>query len=1341
MSMAWDNPPDDVQQCVREILGYFNYSSGTPDPQFSAGMNRLFGWVDAHRPGDEPAWQGPAWQGPAWQGLGRVLREGLDRLRGRCQAFAEVGQAEAVLRLVFDHVLGGYRDYHKDILFHQSDETLFTPFFIVRVCEAVLAEGKPWDESDRIAGGAIQRLNDFVGYRPVAVLHTRQKLQPYPHERIRPIPLFIRGAGVAVGRYGELIEETLDILRTTDPSLLRDAWFDLELLEELAVDPRAYDFDHPVHQRPNHLFGQWDPHLIDNRGYYRRFVLQEVTLEAVWSRLDADGGRLPRPQVLTEAAAVLAGTILMGSGISGDRPEAHDSSTTLSTLLPHIAGYRDAFYEHWLRRFRGDHGKRLRSEAAKLHQPFGAARQHLNQLMAQRRANQLQHVHLAELFARMGHDDAALRRVNVVPVASARMRCEMRCCMKTVYRQLDRGRLDSIDEVLRRIVDLLHRAIECGAMVDPWNILGFDAQFSIFPAVENSMHDPRVDELIELMEENFALYARAEHEAAAVGNDDLRRRLSDDLGTLGQWWDQFATTEVASVSGISGREAWESADHVATALGAWHEADTGGGDVGFWREHVGKFNSPKAYALVVDLLLTRHDPVASMALLMQWLSQSENVALVEGRYSFHDIALRWMKDLWGEDDSSESASAGRPVDPSERWSLTRKFMDYIEAGSEELWEAPRLELSGKATGDDSEDGDIEDGDIKDGDAEDENIEDEDAEDEPGGLFGAAYENVTYRDSTDDGFDGEILDGDVGATDFKLSLEAERITRRLAFLLMIARLWKLAAGCAITHAPSEPRDDVLAEWSARAMRNHEQLLALLEAIHRYRIPPPSATSESLLEYDRRQAIKELLLDRTMTTCLEMADAGRVVLATSTCRKVKAGRETWDAPAGRVLRALYAGRVEAVRKAWDRLCDELAVQPLLYLPLSRGGSPRKIVAARGLHCMLRRLLAYLPRLGRVDETLELLVTIEDMERDHSVGSGAITEFDKLFEAGFKAIVHCVVAAADAPRPDSAGTPSDAELIELLEEVAEPLLFRWLRHSRNIRFSVLEVLDDARDWTELKKFITRYGHDLFTQSFMNFGNLRAILHQGTAAYLRWLEEKEDARERFRLLDDLDVRFDRDKAAAMLEFILEAVTDYYPHYLDYNVTTTQSDRGEMLYTLLDFLRLVSSYDRVAWNLQPLVLAHEVLVRTGRAGAADLWRRAIAGRTADVADEHLQRYQKRTQKHGMRLATVAERLGERFVQPLVVDQLRARVRPAVEELRDGRESTTFTLLETEIDHLAAEPSGIGLQVPSWLEALEKEARHARHEKTEEDADEPDPYPHIPQVRLTLDEIRRQIRQ
>ena len=62
----------------------------------------------------------------------------------------------------------------------------------------------------------------------------------------------------------------------------------------------------------------------------------------------------------------------------------------------------------------------------------------------------------------------------------------------------------------------------------------------------------------------------------------------------------------------------------------------------------------------------------------------------------------------------------------------------------------------------------------------------------------------------------------------------------------------------------------------------------------------------------------------------------------------------------------------------------------------------------------------------------------------------------------------------------------------------------------------------------------------------------------------------------------------------MLESIVENYGEYRDYNSTTTQSDRGELLYMLLDFLRLRTRYDRVCWNLKPVVLAHEILVRRG---------------------------------------------------------------------------------------------------------------------------------------------------
>ena len=82
---------------------------------------------------------------------------------------------------------------------------------------------------------------------------------------------------------------------------LEAAWFDPKLLDELAVDPRAYDFNHPVNKRPNYHFGQWDPHHLDAQGRYRRFVMQQVTLDALLERLETRPD-LPREELLFEVA-------------------------------------------------------------------------------------------------------------------------------------------------------------------------------------------------------------------------------------------------------------------------------------------------------------------------------------------------------------------------------------------------------------------------------------------------------------------------------------------------------------------------------------------------------------------------------------------------------------------------------------------------------------------------------------------------------------------------------------------------------------------------------------------------------------------------------------------------------------------------------------------------------------------------------------------------------------------------------------------------------------------------------------------------------------------------------
>ena len=125
------------------------------------------------------------------------------------------------------------------------------------------------------------------------------------------------------------------------------------------------------------------------------------------------------------------------------------------------------------------------------------------------------------------------------------------------------------------------------------------------------------------------------------------------------------------------------------------------------------------------------------------------------------------------------------------------------------------------------------------------------------------------------------------------------------------------------------------------------------------------------------------------------------------------------------------------------------------------------------------------------------------------------------------------------------------------------------------------------------------------------------------------------------------------------------------------------MLYTLVDFLRLRAAYDRVAWNLRPVVMAHEILVRHNRPAAAEMWQQALAERTAEAADANLARFEELCDQYGIRLPSVAERLGERFTRPLAIDRVRALVGPGHRRGRQRRPRPRSPRCEQEIASLA----------------------------------------------------------
>lgn len=1680
---------------IRVILGYLNFSSGSHEPRFWTAWNLLFSSL-SNPNGTEPLWS---------EAVSQLLSQ-LDVFSQTDEVFRSSDRARFVLVSMRDCILPAYRAFHTDLLFHQKDDLLFNSFFLAKVCEQTLLLESLWKESEQFSQEVIRRLNDYIGYRPIPVLEGEEKHEANPHEWVAPIVLYRQGVGAAVGPYHDLVEKTFEIFEMTDRALLQDAWFDPGKVQELVVDPRAYDFDHPVNRRPNYGFGTWDPNFIDKEGYYHRFVVHQVTLDGIFQRTTVNEEGLtsvtaiPSEELLLEAASVLAGTMLMGSGVSGDHVQTHDSTVTLMTLMPFIASYRDRFYEQLINQVPESMRNRLKQEEKKYFQPFAGARQSLNRFLAKKRADQLQRFHLARTYARMGYFEAGRKQAAIIEVMSARFLCRMDCLIAQAHLLVDQDKYKEAVELLPELEDLLHRGIACGALADPWTILGFSGEYSLFPSADSTIHDHRLDDLIGVMNDIFDVQSRLQKEAAASGDSETQSDISERMSDLASWWDQFGSTEVSSVDGFWGEAVWESAAKVSTALATWHQAGPAAGDVAFWRRHVERFQSPKAFVLLGEALLDQKDLISTMALLMHWLSQSETIALTEGDYSFHSIAARWFELLWRNDDASEhtaddknsAASKGsnknRKAKPqstgqsvagtvAEKWKLMKSFVERLEANADHYWQVPELELDsdffdsqpapgvasgsskpgmadsvsgvvsdsdsmedeemfgpfgdfvaekecrsfqewysltmealpspergarfpelarympklrrkdfpwkvlcrlyalhreirdvvwankgaesvrlfadrrygillfvdgflqlvrfilcrtnmkiasteplslepasmenyikafddllgdnpsdflnelsqtdlpsksievfqtildiflmyndlfGEENGDDlspnaiharldgstknrdlrfepfeQDDDELDDsGDDLIYDYEDEfyddfyeeetgeelepfeldpsleidsvseawdddqTDEDEDDEDDRGidPLYRAAYDQVTFRDSAEDGTDDETMDsgGSVyrDGDDNDLSRETDRINDRLAFIYSIVRMWKFAAGKSLLLTPEEEQQlDVrayLVSWLKQSRVFRDGLYELLDQTSRYRVPKPSGTSDSMMEYDHHRGTKEILLDRIIWSIVEVSDA-ILLLEAFLFRPEDGGMLTYDDPfslpwelskeisqlaeqdrivrrcreAARkevtvqddipawfsgvrdIMSSLYRSDHVLFRMQWHHVLRKLEQETLLYIPTSRGGQARAIVNCRCLQQVVLRLFESLPRQGLLIETFELLRTVQNMERIRPTLPGAITEFDRLFETATKGIADCIAFSAKQwPDNTNDDVPKEKAVVDLAEKSVDVLLTCWLSHSKHIRISAVESIMNELSWRSIKSFIVTYGEDLFTQHFLAFRNIRAILHQGVKTYLRTLihvfSSEGELEFGSRLVADLTSgKVDMNHMAGTLELILECIAENYSVYIDYNSTTTQSDHGDKLYMLVDMLRVLTAYERISWNLKPVYWIHDTLIRGDLNEIASLWEKNIARKSAGLSNENLKHYRKLNEEYGIWLPSIYERLEERFVRPLHVDRMLGLVSQAIKDVRGTGPSAAFEKLESLVEEFASSPMGVGFEVPDWLNDLEEEVVNNQYGGKQDDPERPGDYfgedQIVGQVALSLEDITRQI--
>lgn len=1348
---------------ARDLLGYLNFSNGSRDLKAFQNWNRLF--VQN--------------RGQPLPRIRELLNRELELMKHDQAAFREASQAEAVIDLLFDQMLPAYWEYHRDLLFHLSPEILHQSFFLGCLAEAILSQGEPWNETERVLSGALRQLNNYLGYRPIAVLENGRLVEAYPHERFRPIPVYLQGVGTAEGRYHDLISRTLELFGELSPQVIATTHFSFSRLEELAVDIRSYDYNHPVFKRTNYLFGEWDPHQIGLDGYYHRFIVRQVILDALLDWMDAQMRfeKVPYEEALFDASAALSGTILMASSISGAGPDTFDSMTSLSTLLPIVARQRDQFYEHLMQGMSGERAARLRKHQEQTQQPFGHVRHALNMFLSSHGARQVRNHELALMYARMGFADESRRQASIIPAASSRFETEIQWRLRIAHQETQEARFEAAEELMQEILQLQRRAIECGAFMDPWNILGFGGQFSLFANREDAVPDVRVETLVDMQERIFSLFAEILRESAMAGRTDVVERVGSAFRREAEIWDNYATTTVEDIPQLFGVKMYESAMIVARTLSAWKQEGEPDNSIAFWNKHLELFDSQIAYQNVVNLLLEKRDLNAALGLLMQWLGQTEESRNVQFDESFSLGLMQWSRVL------QETVSQ-----PETLFQRYRRILELVEANAGSRWGVPRMVLDHLQPPPPAQE-------------EDQGWWDEPALDGPWNEaeedpFAAAYEGVTFRDSADDGQEGSLSDS--GGP--QLDNEFERLSRsyepQLKFLQSLADIMQqsILTAARLLHAPdqeeaadsnppgsqnapaeagnretaadadeqastseqtaAEPAsgsesyqaeetgpagpaaEEVLAcvgNWARELLRFERELSHLLHEVHVQELAPPSGSHDANVEYDIQLQSKLYLMHNIIWVLTRLRFVRRVA---DSLLYHPGGEKKGEEWLNEFLQAVLKNDVSATRRLLPGCLQRLQRRKLLYVPLENGGTPRSIADAQELHALMRFLVTALPGLGLYRETWHVIVTAYRMERGSRPRGPAITEFDRLFRLALSNTLSYLLKSSANWR---SGRLDDDDLIQIIAEVVEHFRDIWLEHSYTMRLSAAESLKDEEIWSDVRRFIREYGSDLFHARNLTLGYIRAIVQGGVEEFLEYLEENDDPLHPSPLIADLQSgKITPLIASDCLETIYGVLIDKFDRFLEYNSTTTLSDYGERFDCLLDFLRLEADYDRDDWNYVPLKIAHEALIQHGRFGAARTWEQVFSIRSSDRADEHLKRLQKLERKYGVKLPALRDQIEERFVKSLAVNRMTALVRQTMEERDPVHRRELFDDLRVQIENYQDGTYGTGLEIPEWLRLLDQEVRN--FEFPEQAMHDPYGKELITPVTVNLREMRRQLR-
>ncbi len=1301
-----DVPPLDLRDAEKEVFGYLNFSSGLHNPRFFLALNRLYmeaGGIDPRAIQTEALISLPEKTPETFR---QLLEESATKLE-RSGVFPDTEQARRVIGCVYDRVVPAYQEYHADLLRFDDPFLIHQPFFLGRVMEAVLQVAETWEEEERIVREAIQRLNDYVGYRPVPVLETR-RYEPYPHERLCPIPIYIRGAGVACCRYGPLVWWTLKILQEVPDSIALQADFDFEQLEEIALDPRPLDFQHPLQHRPNNIYGSWDLHRLDRSGRYCRYIVQKANLDFLcrWVAEKLNSGQADPQVTIFQAAGVLANTTLMAMGISGGHPSAIPSTENLGRLVDKIASYREEFYQ-WLHQNASRWlGQRAAHSAPGKATYFAEVRRSLNRSINDYRAREAHRSRFVQLMAELGQQDIVTHQLELIFGATARMTARIHAAIHRCHALIRDGHIDEAAAHLPEIFQLILRGIDCGAIVDPWNILGFGGMFPLAPSPEDSIPDERITYLLGMVERLFDLHAQIMKAAAAVGKKELVERVSQSLAELADWWDQFATTKVSEVVSFSGKSVHQSAQVVAEAIAAWHQAGATSGDVAFWREHASQFRSPKAFASAMETLLQHGDSISALALMIHWISLGQEVGLREGSHHLPALAAWWIYLLWQGGDKPRPQTTRsverfpQPQTPEEKWQWTRRFFNYLEANGSHWWQVPIFRLA-------------------------DNVPPQPAERQPdlwnqqeqeaqfGELFpetfAAAYEGVIFRESALDGIDAELLERRFEGLHSALVEELKRLTDHLFFLASLGALWQYTALQIMQH-PELDLAETVEHWLTCTEAFTGGLERLAHQILQYPIQPASASLEDMTECGQRLQLKESLLMQVVEAWIKLEEARWTLAMLLPPQKRSSLAEECPhfAALCEFFISLVNGADQAVAEAWRKFRKVVRHFSTCYKPLEKGGSPRHMVSARVGVQLLGRLLALLARRGHLRKVILLLQELLVAEKSRPSVGGEVSQLASLFLVATEALARAVVISSQAWPTEQASRQKQQHLLQV---VLTALQRRWEQYAGRTLLSPVErICLNAEVLEEICEFIRTFGRDLFKQAFLNYANLLSISHMGAVRYIRQMLDRAGEAPLPAVFEKVrEGEIPLDEVAAALTAVVEPILTYYTHYIEYNSSTTESDRGENLHLLLRHLLVVACVDRIIWTHELHLHTYRTLLRLDEPELAEHVGQLFAASIRPDLDSLAFWYREAEKLTGVQLATVRRAVTQADVYPLRLEQLRYWARRLAEAQTPEVSAQAAKAIEDLAEQFLAEPQETGFEEPEWFDIIRQEFR--RQEK------------------------------